>query len=297
MSAEPIPAGPVLTQPPDPHTKTPQLKAPAGAIDGHIHLFGPASRFPFNPGSRYICEDALPETAIALQDTLGLAGAVVVSGGGYGQDTRHLEEVLAQYPQRFRGVALLPDDVTPAHIARLDRLGVRGARFVSPGHRGALPRLSQRVARLVADFGWHIQFYPAGDDLVANAQELLDLDMTIVLDHFAAIPAAGGTGQPAFECLLRMLDTGRVWVKLSGPMRCDPGDFPYASVTPLARALVAHAPQRLLWGSDWPHVNMNGRQMPNDGDLFDLLALWVPEEATRRKILVDHPRQVYGFAA
>ena len=163
MHAAPPSTGPVLTQPPDPHTKTPTLKAPAGAIDCHIHLFGPASRFPFNPGSRYICQDALPQTQIAMQETLGLAGAVVVSGGGYGPDTRHLEEVLAQYPQRFRGVA--------------------------------------------------------------------------------------------------------------------------------------HAPERLLWGSDWPHVNMNGRLMPNDGDLFDLLAEWVPDEAMRRKILVDQPRQVYGFTA
>lgn len=297
MQAAPSPAGPPRTQPPDPHPKTPRLKAPPGAIDCHIHLFGPASRFPFNPGSRYICDDALPQTAIALQDTLGLAGAVVVSGGGYGQDTRHLEEVLEQFPERFRGVALLPDDVKPAQLARLDRLGVRGARFVSPGHRGALPRLSPSVARRVADFGWHVQFYPAGDDLLAHAQELLDLNMPVVLDHFAAIPAAGGLGQPAFGALLRMLDTGRVWVKLSGPMRCDPGDLPYASVTPLARALVAHAPERLLWGSDWPHVNMNGRIMPNDGDLFDLLADWVADEAVRRQILVDHPRQLYGFAA
>ena len=121
--------------------------------------------------------------------------------------------------------------------------------------------------------------------------------MPVVLDHFAAIPARDGIAQPAFQCLLRMLDSGRVWVKLSGPMRCDPGDFPYASLTPLARALVAHAPERLLWGSDWPHVNMNGRLMPNDGDLFDLLADWVPDEAMRRKILVDQPRQVYGFTA
>ena len=296
MQAAPSPAGPARTQPPDPHPKTPQLKAPPGAIDCHIHLFGPASRFPFNPGSRYICDDALPQTAIALQDTLGLAGAVVVSGGGYGQDTRHLEEVLEQFPERFRGVALLPDEVSPAHLARLDRLGVRGARFVSPGHRGALPRLSSSVARRVADFGWHVQFYPAGDDLLVHGQELLDLNMTVVLDHFAAIPAAGGASQPAFEALLRMLDTGRVWVKLSGPMRCDPGDFPYASVSPLARALVAHAPERLLWGSDWPHVNMNGRHMPNDGDLFDLLADWVPDAAIRQQILVEHPRQLYGFA-
>ena len=286
---------PALTQPPDPHPKRPRTQIPAGAIDCHVHLFGPASRHPFHPNSRYISADALPETQIAMQETLGLAGAVVVSGGGYGPDTRHLEEVLMQHPTRFRGVALLPDDVTREHVARLDCLGVRGARFVSPGHRGALPRLSSRVAKLVADFGWHIQFYPHGEDLINHAKELLALPVPVVLDHFAAVPAAGGTQQPAYTCLLQMLDTGRVWVKLSGPMRCDPGDFPYASVTPLAQELASRAPQRLLWGSDWPHVNMNGRQMPNDGDLIDLLAQWVPNESIRRSILVDHPREVYGF--
>jgi predicted TIM-barrel fold metal-dependent hydrolase len=147
----------------------------------------------------------------------------------------------------------------------------------------------------VADFGWHVQFYPAGDDLLAHEHELLSLPVPVVLDHFAAVPAVDGTSQPAFQCLLRMLSTGRVWVKLSGPMRCTPSDMPYCDVTPLACALVAQAPERLLWGSDWPHVNMVGRHMPNDGDLFDLLGEWVPDAETRRRILVDHPRQIYGF--
>lgn len=286
---------PPLTQPPDPKPRRPVLQAPAGAIDAHIHLFGPATRYPFHPNSRYVSQDALPETYLALQEALGLAGAVVVSGGGYGPDTRHLEEVLSRFPQRFRGVALLPDEVDKAALQRLDRLGVRGARFVSEGHRGALPRLSASTAAAIADFGWHVQFYPAGDDLPQHAAGLLALPNDIVLDHFAAVPASGGTAQPAFECLLRMMDTGRVWVKLSGPMRCTPEDYPYRSVKPLARALVRHAPQRLLWGTDWPHVNMNGRAMPNDGDLFDLLGEWVPDSATRQQILVDNPRRVYGF--
>ena len=125
--ASPVPiGGPPLTQPPDPHPRSPGFEVPDGAIDCHIHLFGPASRFPFNPGSRYSCADALPSTYIAMQKVLGLSGAVVVSGGGYGQDTTHLEEVLSEYPRHFRGVALLPDDVTFEHLARLDRLGVRG---------------------------------------------------------------------------------------------------------------------------------------------------------------------------
>jgi 2-pyrone-4,6-dicarboxylate lactonase len=230
-----------------------------------------------------------------LQDVLGLAGAVVVSGAGYGTNPVHLADMLARHPGRFKGVALLPEDVSDAELARLDALGVRGARFVSPGHRGALPRLSVRMAERIAELGWHVQFYPSGDDLIAFADALEALpNPAVVLDHFAAIPAAGGIQQPAFKRLLRLLDTGKFWVKLSGPMRCTPEDMPYADVTPLARALVAAAPHRLVWGSDWPHVNMNGRAMPNDGDLFDLLAQWVPDAAERKRILVDNPRELYG---
>jgi predicted TIM-barrel fold metal-dependent hydrolase len=285
---------PSLTQPPDPHPKTPRLRLPPGSIDTHIHLFGPAAQYPFHPDSKYIAADALPETQIAQQDTLGLAGAVVVSGGGYGQNSQHLEHVLERFGERFRGVALLPDDADAAHVERLDRLGVRGARFVGTSHKGALPRLSSRIAALIAEFGWHVQFYPGPDDLLEKSQALLDLPVPVVLDHFACIPADGGVDQPAFKALLKMIDTGRIWVKLSGPMRCTPGDYPYAPVTPLARALVAHAPHRLLWGSDWPHVNMNDRGMPNDGDLVDLLSEWIDDTDTLKQILVTNPREVYG---
>ncbi|MGE0310075.1 MAG: amidohydrolase [Lautropia sp.] len=288
---------PPRTQPPDPVHRKPASHCPAGAIDCHIHLFGPASRYPFDPGSRYVSDDALPETNVSLQDALGLAGAIVVSGGGYGPDTTHLEAVLRQHPGRFRGVALLPENVTPADIARLDRLGVRGARFVSAAHRGNLPRLDTRVASMVADVGWHVQFYPGRDDLVDHADALLGLPVPVVLDHFACLRASAGVDQPGFGCLRRMLDSGRVWVKLSGPMRCSDLEPPYADVAPIARALALHSPERLLWGSDWPHVNMNGRTMPNDADLFDLLAQWVPDDATRRRILVDNPRTVYGAFA
>ncbi len=291
---QPSSSQPPLTQPPDPNPRRPNLPRIPGAIDCHIHLFGPASRYPFDPGSRYISQDALPETQIQLQEILGLSGAVVVSGGGYGPNPQHLAEVLARFPQRFRGVALLPANADKAEIERLDQLGVRGVRFVSPGHRGNLPRLSPELAERIAEFGWHVQFYPSATDLVDYAPVLLNLPNTIVLDHFACIPAAGGVAQPAFRTLLSMLDTGRVWVKLSGPMRCTDEDFPYASVIPMARALVKHAPERLLWGSDWPHVNMNNRQMPNDGDLVDLLGTWVEDRTTLRRILVDNPREVYG---
>jgi 2-pyrone-4,6-dicarboxylate lactonase len=288
---------PVVAQPPDPNPKTPKVRLPAGACDTHLHLFGPAARFPFDPASHYISGDALPETYIALQERLGLSRAVVVSGGAYGRNYAVLADALARFPDRFRGIALLGDDIATAELERLNKLGVRGIRFVTAARGTQLPTLSPALAARVNEHGWHVQFYPLGADIIEHADRLLALPNPIVLDHFASIPAAGGVDQPAFKTVLRLLDTGRVWVKLSGPMRCHPGDFPYGEVTPLARALVRHAPERLVWGTDWPHVNMNGRAIPNDGDLVDLLGEWVPDAATRQRILVDNACALYGFPA
>jgi 2-pyrone-4,6-dicarboxylate lactonase len=286
---------PIVAQPPDPDPRTPKLRLPAGACDTHLHLFGPAARYRFDPESHYISDDALPETYVALQDRLGLSRAVVVSGGAYGRNYDVLADALARFPERFRGIALLPDDIAETELDRLNTLGVRGIRFITAARGTQLPTLSHGLAARVAEHGWHVQFYPLGADIIEYADKLLALPNTVVLDHFASIPAAGGVDQPAFETVLRMLDTGRVWVKLSGPMRCAMGDFPYAEVTPLARALVRHAPERLVWGTDWPHVNMNGRTMPNDGDLVDLLGEWAPDKAVRNRILVDNACELYGF--
>jgi predicted TIM-barrel fold metal-dependent hydrolase len=158
-----------------------------------------------------------------------------------------------------------------------------------------LPPIEPDTAARAFEHGWHVDFYPHGTDITEFADKLLALPNAIVLDHFASVPAAGGIDQPAFRTVLRMLDTGRVWVKISGPMRVTREELPYAPVTPLARALARHAPERLIWGSDWPHVNMNDRLMPNDGDLVDLLSEWVPDEGTRKRILVDNPAALYGF--
>jgi predicted TIM-barrel fold metal-dependent hydrolase len=284
-----------LAQPPDPNPKKPKLALPPGACDCHIHLFGPVTKFPFAADATYESREALPETNIALQDHLGLSRAVVVSGGAYGRNYAVLADALERFPHRFRGVALMPEQATPAEFRKLTQLGVRGLRFISAARGNVLPHIDEDVAHRAADHGWHIQFYPHGTDIVEHEQRLLALPNVIVLDHFAAVPAAGGTDQPAFKTLRRMLDTGRVWVKISGPMRCTREEYPYAPVTALARALVAHAPERLVWGTDWPHVNMNDRKMPNDGDLVDLLSEWVPDEATRKLILVDNACELYGF--
>ena len=286
---------PKLTTGPDPNPKKPKLKAPPNACDTHIHLFGPAAKYPFAPDSPYIAHDALPETFMALQDTLGMSTAVIVSPGGYGRNYSLLADVLTKYPKRFRGIALLRDDTPSSEIGRLTKLGVRGMRMMSHKRGQHVPNYSPKIAARVHAHGWHIQFYPHGTDIVDYADKLLALPNPIVLDHFASIPAKGGVDQPAVTAVLKMLDSGRVWLKLSGPMRCTDEPPPYPSLTPLAHVFVKHAPERMVWGSDWPHVNLDGMVMPNDGDLLDLLAEWVPDAAARNRILTQNPKALYGF--
>jgi predicted TIM-barrel fold metal-dependent hydrolase len=286
---------PYLTPPPDPNISVPRMTVPSGGWDCQIHLFGPEKQYPFDPESPYVSGEVLPEMAVRMLDTLGLAKAIVVSGGGYGRDYSYMEDVLKRFPDRFVGVILPPDELPDAEFERLDALGVRGVRFVSARRASNLPQILPVMAAQAENIGWPIHFYPHGEDIVDYAQPLLDLpNSKIVLDHFGSVPAAKGVDQPALNTILKMLDTGRVWIKLSGPMRCAKGDMPYAAVTPIARKLIEHAPERMVWGSDWPHVNMVDRAMPDDGELFDLLAQWAPSEADRKKILVTNPNALYG---
>ncbi|MGZ5811574.1 MAG: amidohydrolase family protein [Xanthobacteraceae bacterium] len=286
-----------IANPPDPNPRKPKLALPPGACDSHIHLFGPKERFPFAADATYESRPALPETNIALQDRVGLSRSVIVSGGAYGRSYAVLADALARFPDRFRGVALMPETSTHEEFEKLTKLGVRGLRFISAARGNVLPQIHEGLAARAKEHGWHVQFYPRSTDIIEHADRLLALNNTIVLDHFASIPAEGGVEQPAFKTLLKMLDSGRVWVKISGPMRCTREEYPYPPVTALARALVAHRPDRLVFGTDWPHVNMNDRQMPNDGDLVDLLSEWVPDVAKRKQILVDNACALYGFPA
>jgi 2-pyrone-4,6-dicarboxylate lactonase len=284
--------------PPDPHPRRPKHRPPPGAWDCHVHLFGPSSRFRFEQRNPCISNDALPEDYLSLQQVLGLSHAVIVGAGAYGRNVQHLQWVLECFPGRFRGVILPPPDLRQAQCVRLHELGVRGIRMFSgpPGHQWShLPRIDPSLAAIAADAGWHVQYRSlAQGHLLQVAHDLLALPTPVVLDHFGAIDARLGPGQPAFEIILRMMETGRVWVKLSAPMRGTREQFPYPSMRPFAEALVRHAPERVLWGSDWPHVELDGQAIPNDGDLVDLLAEWVPDERIRRRILCENPLELYA---
>lgn len=286
-----------VAKPPDPHPRKPRLVCPPGSVDAHFHLFGPAQRYPFVPETSYISGDALLADCMAMHDVLGIDHGVTVSGGAYGRDSRHLLDMLEVSGGRLRGVAVPPDDLSAEEISRMHALGVRGVRFVSAARAKHLPRILPELARKIAEYGWHVQFYASGTDLVDYVDRLLALPNDIVLDHFGAMPAELGVEQPAFRAVLKMLESGRVWVKLSGPMYCSKLEFPYPDIVPFARELAKTAPERLVWGSDWPHLHMKERTMPNDGDLLDLLADWVPDGATRDRILSGNPSRLYGFGA
>ncbi len=298
MNAPAAPTKALHNQPPDPNPRAPGHPPPPLAWDCHIHLFGPASQWQFEAHSPYTSDDALPEQYLAMLDKLGLARAVIVSAGGYGRNYRHLQSVLERFGHYFRGV-ILPaaqmrrEEVRAAATARRARHPFfwwsAGTRMEPPaGHR----RAARGAGRMEA--GMHVQFQSlVHGHLVEVADQLLALPNSIVLDHYGAFDAALGLGQPAFTTLLRMLDTGRVWVKLSAPMRSTREEFPYPSMQPFTEALVRHAPERMLWGSDWPHVQQNDRKMPNDGALLDLFAEWVPDRHTRDRIFRDNPRPLY----
>jgi 2-pyrone-4,6-dicarboxylate lactonase len=285
-------------QPPDPHPRTPNFKMPDMAWDCHIHLFGPAKDYPFDASSPYVSDDALPEDYLRMAKVLGLKRAVIISAGGYGKTYRHLQSVLERFGEHFRGVILPDENFSVDEAIKLNKLGVRGIRFFAgpPGHEWShLPVIDARLAAIAHEVGWHVQYQSLVRGYLAHvADELLALPNNIVLDHCGAFDPTLGINQPAFKTLLRMLESGKVWLKLSGPMRCSDDDFPYANMLPFAKQLITHAPERLLWGSDWPHVQMNGRKMPNDGDLLDLFAEWVPDPSTRDRILTQNPLMLYA---
>ncbi len=273
-------------------TERPALKAPAGACDCHMHIYD--SRFPVAPSATLTPADATVANYRLLQRRIGTTRNVVVTPSTYGTDNRCTLDALAAFGNGARGVAVVDTGVSDAELKRLDGLGIRGIRFnlVQAGATtvAMLEPLSRRVNRL----GWHVQLHMRGDGIVEIADLLQRLPSPIVFDHLGRLPQPAGTSHPAFAVILRLIDQGRAWVKLSGAyIDSAIGPPGYADTTRLAQAYVKAAPERLIWGSDWPHPTQQDK--PDDAILFDLLGVWVPDEATRRRILVENPQVLYGF--
>jgi 2-pyrone-4,6-dicarboxylate lactonase len=280
---------------PSPHAPT-TFTPPPGACDAHCHIFGPAHRFPFATDRTYTPPDAGFEAFVALQDRLGLSRAVFVQASCHGTDNSAMVDAIRRGAGRFAGVAMVDDSFTARDIGTLHDAGVRGTRFNFVAHLGGAPDLDEfwRVIDRVAPFGWHVVLHFDAVDLPRHAELLDRMPVPYVIDHMARVDAAAGLDQEPFQRLLALLGDERAWVKISGPERLTAGGAPpYDDVVPFARALIAAAPDRILWGTDWPHPNV--RHTPDDGDLVDLLTAFAPDEVTRHRILVTNPERLYDF--
>jgi len=272
------------------------LTLPPGACDAHCHLFGPTDRFPYPDTVRYTPPDGSLEMYEQLQARLGLSRAVFVQSVAYGRDHRALLDALRRGSGRYAGTALIDERSTDTEITELHAAGVRAARFHFMSHLGenADTALIERIVARIAPLGWHVLLHVDGPALLRFAAFFDQLTVPFIIDHMGRVDAIDGVSGEAFQRLLALRTNPRCWVKISAADRVSAtAGPPYTDVVPLARALVRSAPGRVLWGTDWPHTNV--RAVPNDADLVNLLADFVPDEQTRRTILVDNPQRLYDF--
>ncbi|MDX1484562.1 MAG: amidohydrolase family protein [Alphaproteobacteria bacterium] len=284
---------------PDPSPRPPRRPLPAGACDCHAHICGPAAKFPYAPGRIYTPPDALLPAYRAMLETLGLERAVLVQPSVYGTDNRVLLGALEEMGGAARGVAVVEPEIGEDALQRLDEAGVRGVRLNLVDVKdptGVLPLDAARaLAERIGGRGWHMELLAHVDETPDLDAQFADFPVDIVFGHLGYFRPGQNPDIPGFQALLRLLARGRAWVKLTGPYRISRTGVPYADVDPFARALFAAAPERIVWGSDWPHVMVKG-EMPNDGALCDILRDWAGDEATLEKVLVTNPEALYGFS-
>lgn len=272
----------------------PSWRAPALACDCHFHVFGPYGRFPLDPGRHYDPAEATIPAYLRVADALGLQRMVVVQPSVYGTDNACTLDAAERFGlDRARVIAVVDAGIDAAALRALHARGVRGVRFNAVSGNGTPLDQLDALARRIAPLGWHLQIYATGDVWPDLAPRLAALPVEVVVDHMGGVRTADGVDAPGFGALLRLLEGGRAWVKLCG-YRISSAGPPFADVAPFARALLQAAPERCLWGTDWPHPSLT-EWMPEDGALFDRLGEWAPTDAERRRVLVDNPARLYGF--
>jgi 2-pyrone-4,6-dicarboxylate lactonase len=289
----PVGSPPVCPAPdPNPHGPT-RFEVPPGAVDTHAHVIGAPPDYPFVETRSYTPPGASATAYLRMLDFTGMTYGVLVQVSVHGTDNRLLVETLRAHPQRLRGIAVVALDTPKRELAALQDAGVFGLRLNVLYGGGVGFEQVEAYGALCREMGWHLQFLIDARDLPPLALRLSRLPVPFVVDHMGHMPVSVGVDDPGFQTLVSLVRDG-AWVKISGAYRLTDAGPPYRDTLPFAHALVDAAPERCVWGSDWPHV-ANWGFMMNVGDLLDLLADWVPDEATRRRVLVDNPHRLYGF--
>ncbi len=278
---------------PDP--KKPDFALPAGAVDAHCHVFGPAAAFPFAPERKYTPCDAGKAQLFGLRDHLGFARNVIVQATCHGKDNSAMVDACRAAGGRARGVASVGADVTDADLAEMDAAGVRGVRFnfVRRLVDATPPEVFMGIADRIGRLGWHIVVYFEAADLVGLTPFLKSLPATLVVDHMGRPDVAKGVEHPEFQRFLQLMaDCDNIWSKVTCPERLTRAGPPYDDVVPFPRAVIEAFPDRVLWGTDWPHPNMKSH-MPDDGALVDFIPRIARTAALRQKLLVENPMRLY----
>jgi 2-pyrone-4,6-dicarboxylate lactonase len=281
-----------------PNPSKPHYRPPAGAVDAHCHVFGPEAKFPYAPERKYTPCDAPKEKLTALRDYLGLDKNVIVQASCHSKDNRAMVDALKTSENRARGVAFVGPEVTDAELEAMHRAGVRGVRFnfvrrlVDFTPRDVLEGIAARIAPL----GWHTVVYFELPDLPDLEPFFTALPTTVVVDHMGVPSVAKGVDNPENRRFLNMLEKhSNMWTKVTCPERMSLAGAPYDDVVPFGRTLVEHFPDRVIWGTDWPHPNMK-KEAPDDGVLVDYIPKIAPTAAAQQALLVDNPMRLYWSA-
>ena len=282
--------------PPDPRPRAPRFKLPASTWDTHGHIFGPESKYAYSPRRGYTPPDASLDAYETLHRTLGVARGVLTQPSVYGVDNTAMLDAMARSGGRLMGVASVDKEVSEAELTRLHDAGVRGLR-INLADKGGNPFDSfadvQAMGERIVDMGWHMEFLIHVHEFPELRKTFSSLPVHSVFGHMGYVPAGEGLGP--LEEFINLLKEGRTWVKLTGGYRITSLEHtPYTDVDPVARALIEAAPERIIWGTDWPHPACK-IPMPNDGDLLDQLLDWAPDESVREKIFVENPLKLLGF--
>jgi len=278
-----------------PNPKTPDFKLPVGAVDAHCHVFGPAAEFPFAPERKYTPCDAGKDQLFALRDHLGFSRNVIVQATCHGKDNRAMVDACRNSDGMARGIATVGADITEAELADMHDAGVRGVRFnfVKRLVDATPPEVFLGIAEKIKHFGWHIVVYFEAADLEELEPFLAQLPTTIVVDHMGRPDVTQGVDHPDFQRFINLLERDEsIWSKVTCPERLTSVGPPYDDVVAYYRAIVERFPDRVIWGTDWPHPNMKSH-MPDDGALVDYIPRIAVTAEQQQKLLIDNPMRLY----